>query len=84
MGEHTFSLEELCTVLCRIEAILNSRPLVQLSSDPAEYDYLTPGHFLIGRLLLSIPEVPIEDSAPFSSTVETHKSMCAIILVPLA
>jgi hypothetical protein len=63
MGEHTFSVEELNTMLCRIEAILNSRPLVPLSSDPAEYDCLTPGHFLIGRPLLSLPEVYIADTA---------------------
>jgi len=63
MGEHTFSVEELSTILCRIEAILNSRPLVQLSSDPTEHDCLTPGHFLIGRPLLSIPEVQLVDTA---------------------
>jgi hypothetical protein len=63
MGEHTFSVEELSTMLCRIEAILNSRPLVQLSSDPTEYDCLTPGHFLIGRPLLSIPEMNIVNTA---------------------
>jgi len=63
MGEHTFTLEELCTLLCRIEAILNSRPLVPLSSDPSEYDCLTPGHFLIGRPLLSVPEVHTADTA---------------------
>jgi hypothetical protein len=62
MGEHTFSVEELNTMLCRIEAILNSRPLFPLSSDPAEYDCLTPGHFLIGRPLLSLPEVYIADT----------------------
>lgn len=62
MGEHIFSLEELCTILCRIEAILNSRPLVQLSTDPAEYDCLTPRHFLVGRPLLSVPEVNTVDT----------------------
>jgi len=63
VGEHVFSIEELNTMLCRIEAILNSRPLVQLSSDPTEYDCLTPGHFLIGRPLLAIPEVQLDDTA---------------------
>lgn len=49
MREHTFTIKEFSTVLCRCEAILNSRPITPASSDPTELDCLTPGHFLIGR-----------------------------------
>jgi len=54
MGEHTFTLEEFTTIICRIEAILNSRPLTPASTDPSDLDCLTPGHFLIGQPLLTI------------------------------
>lgn len=48
--------EEMTTVLCQVEACLNSRPLCPLdNSDPECLDPLTPGHFLIGEAPIVIP-----------------------------
>lgn len=51
-----FTFEEFSTILTRIEACLNSRPLSPMSDNPSDLCALTPGHFLIGNSLLSPPE----------------------------
>ncbi|GFX65010.1 integrase catalytic domain-containing protein [Trichonephila clavipes] len=55
-GNSKFSYEELLTLITQIEAILNSRPLTQLSSHVDDLEVLTPAHFLIGRPITAIVE----------------------------
>ena len=63
-GPIKFSLSELKTVMCQIEAILNSRPLTAINShSPDGIQCLTPAFFLIGRPLTAYPETII-DRAP--------------------
>jgi len=51
------TFEELSTVLIQVEAVLNSRPLTLIDSpDDDGISALTPGHFLIGRPLTSLPD----------------------------
>lgn len=56
LGPQVLSFEELSTLATVAEAILNSRPLLPIysTSDDA-VSPLTPGHFLVGRPLVSLP-----------------------------
>ncbi|KAK7865843.1 hypothetical protein R5R35_003962 [Gryllus longicercus] len=56
IGEAVLSYEELLTTVTHVEAILNSRPLIRPTDDAAEFNYLTPAHFLIGRPLTALPD----------------------------
>ncbi|XP_076295805.1 uncharacterized protein LOC143216540 [Lasioglossum baleicum] len=56
VGEELFTYEQFTTFVIEIEAILNSRPLTPLSSDPNDIPALTPGHFLIGDSLTCLAE----------------------------
>ncbi|XP_036346966.1 uncharacterized protein LOC118756302, partial [Rhagoletis pomonella] len=61
IGNNVLTHDELHTIVCQAEAVVNSRPLTPISSDPNDLRPLTPGHFLIGRSLLTVPEpsVPV-------------------------
>ncbi|XP_025203176.1 uncharacterized protein LOC112600215 [Melanaphis sacchari] len=56
LGTANLTYDELNTILIKIEAVLNSRPLTPCSSDPTDTTPLTPAHFLIGEPTCSLPE----------------------------
>lgn len=49
IGDHVLTFEEMTTLLCDIEACLNSRPLCATTDDAGDYTIITPGHLLIGE-----------------------------------
>lgn len=59
VGKCVLTYEELYTLLTRTEAIVNSRPLTAISSDPNDLEALTPGHFLTLESLNAPPEPDI-------------------------
>ncbi|XP_041968453.1 uncharacterized protein LOC121735983 [Aricia agestis] len=61
LGNSHLTFEELYTLFVQVEAILNSRPLCPLSSSPNDLLFLSPGHFLIGRQLTSMPTPNLTD-----------------------
>ena len=69
IGRARLSYEELFTVVCEIEAVLNSRPLLYVSSEDFD-EPLTPSHLTMGYRLSSIPDhlEPREDPDFVSTT----------------
>jgi hypothetical protein len=61
LGETKLTYSEMYTVLVQIEACLNSRPMTPISNDPNDLEPITPGHFLVGESLTSIPEYDVSD-----------------------
>ena len=47
--------ESLHTILCEVEAILNSRPITKASTDPNDLEALTPNHLLLLKTAPSMP-----------------------------
>lgn len=72
-----FTYEEMNTCLTQIEAILNSRPISPMSTDPLDMAALTPAHFLIGRTLTAVPSPQVAEDAKLL-TLQRYRRVEAI------
>ena len=65
VGKQKLTFEELQTVACKVEACLNSRPLLATTShDPDGLTTLTAGHFLTFKEPISYPHDPTLPKEP--------------------
>ncbi|XP_042910984.1 uncharacterized protein [Parasteatoda tepidariorum] len=62
LGKASINFEELSTVLCDAEAVINSRPLNYLSEDPEDLTPLTPAMFLQDVQTVGVPDLDNLDS----------------------
>ncbi|XP_065094177.1 uncharacterized protein LOC135714711 [Ochlerotatus camptorhynchus] len=59
IGNTNLAYEDMLTLLAQVEMCLNLQPLTPLSSEPSDLEALTPGHFLVGSNLQSVPEATL-------------------------
>ena len=59
MGRSYLKFEELQTMICEVEAVINSRPLSYLHTESSEPSPLTPAHFLTGQRITTLPPYPL-------------------------
>lgn len=60
LGRASVTAEQLNTILCEIEAVVNSRLLTFVSNSIGEPEVLTPAHFLVGKRLTALPTVQLD------------------------
>lgn len=79
LDDTKLTFEEFSTILSQIEACVNSRPMFAVSNDPADLSALTPGNFLIGRLLVPQTRIGPCYANPLSAKWNFHHSqvVCA-------
>lgn len=56
IGNSLFTFEEPAMFVTELKGILNSRPIISLTSNPNNSLTLSPAHYLIGKSLTTLPE----------------------------
>ena len=69
IGRNCLTYDELLTLVIKVEAVLNSRPLTYISSEDVE-EPLTPSHLLVGYRIMTLPDPSIPED-PDSTDVKT-------------
>ncbi|PFX31375.1 hypothetical protein AWC38_SpisGene3829 [Stylophora pistillata] len=72
LSKALLSHQELATILTRIEAVINSRPLTTVSYDIRDLTPMTPAHLAIERSLFSLPDFVDEVSSKKSTTRQRY------------
>ncbi|XP_070069275.1 uncharacterized protein [Drosophila takahashii] len=60
IGCALLSKDELDTIVVEVEAILNTRPIVAVTTNPNDIQAITPANILAGRTLGALPPVSVQ------------------------
>ncbi|GFW07481.1 integrase catalytic domain-containing protein [Trichonephila clavipes] len=69
LGKSSLYYEEIFTILCDIEATINSRPLNCLSEDPKDLTPLTPSMFIQETRTVGVPDLEYLQKIPISTSI---------------
>lgn len=61
LGEKSLTWEEMITLLCQIEGVVNSRPMCAISNDPNDAQPITLAHFLLMVPMQMAPDDDLTD-----------------------
>lgn len=75
LGKTTLTYEELCTILCEIEAIINSRPLTYVSEDSQDLIPLTPAMFLTQNSSFDVTDLQSSEFSNFQRRVRYRQKI---------
>ncbi|GFX39110.1 integrase catalytic domain-containing protein [Trichonephila clavipes] len=70
LGKAILTYEELLTVLCDCEAVVNSRPLTYVSEDPNDLIPLTPSLFLNGKSSYDTVDLDLSEFSKFQKRIK--------------
>ena len=66
MQQQALTDASLCTFLCEVEAVVNSRPVTTVSGDAHDLEALTPNHILLLKGKPSLPPVLESETGQYS------------------
>ncbi|GFT22798.1 integrase catalytic domain-containing protein [Trichonephila clavipes] len=74
-GKAILTYEELLTVLCDCEAVVNSRPLTYVSEDPNDLILLTPSLFLNGKSSYDTIDLDLSEFSKFQKRIKYRRKL---------
>ena len=74
-GRASLPYEELNTILCEAEAIINSRPLTYVSEDPDDLAPLSPSSFLQENVTVGLPEFNMINHSELNKKLRYRKKI---------
>ncbi|GFW84207.1 integrase catalytic domain-containing protein [Trichonephila clavipes] len=74
-GKAILTYEELLTVLCDCEAVVNSRPLTYVSEDPNDLIPLTPSLFLNGESSYDTIDLDLSEFSKFQKRIRYRRKL---------
>jgi hypothetical protein len=75
LGRASLKYEELVTILCDVEAVINSRPLTYLSEDPGDLSPLTPAMFIQDIQTVGVPDLDHLDEVNISKRFRYQQNL---------